>query len=324
MKAYSLSAIGDPPRMVEADDPTPGAGEVLIDIAACGLNFADLLMIEGKYQQMPPPPFSLGMEFAGTVIGHGEGVTAPALGTRVAVMAGFGGLAEIAAVPAGACVPIPDAMPFDDAAAFQVAYGTSHIGLDRRARLQTGETLLVLGAAGGVGLTAIEVGKLMGATVIACARGAEKLAICKNAGADHLIDSETDDIRDAVKALGGADVVYDPVGGDQFTAALRATNPEGRILAVGFASGDVPQVPANHLLVKNIDVIGYWWGGYAHFNPAAMTDSMAQLIAWYEAGRLKPHISHRLPLDRADDAYALLRGRKSTGKVVVTIDQPGA
>ena len=195
MKAYSLSAIGDPPRMVEADDPTPGAGEVLIDIAACGLNFADLLMIEGKYQQMPPPPFSLGMEFAGTVIGHGEGVTAPALGTRVAVMAGFGGLAEIAAVPAGACVPIPDAMPFDDAAAFQVAYGTSHIGLDRRARLQTGETLLVLGAAGGVGLTAIEVGKLMGATVIASARGAEKLAICKNAGADHLIDSDTADIR---------------------------------------------------------------------------------------------------------------------------------
>ncbi|GGD26757.1 NADPH:quinone oxidoreductase family protein [Sinisalibacter lacisalsi] len=324
MKAYRLTSTGTAPEIADLPAPEAGPGEVVVEIAACGLNFADLLMIEGKYQQTPPPPFTLGMELAGTVIARGPGVDAPALGTRVAVMAGSGGLAEMGAFAAEACLPIPDAMPFDDAAAFQVAYGTSHLALARRARLAPGETLLVLGAAGGVGLTAIEIGKLLGATVIACARGAEKLAVCAAAGADHLIDSSREDIRAAVKALGGADVVYDPVGGDQFRAALSATNPEGRILAVGFASGDVPQIPANHLLVKNIDVIGFWWGGYALFNPAALRESMAALIGWYEQGRLAPHISHRLPLDRAAEAYELLRTRKSTGKIVVTMgaDQP--
>lgn len=324
MKAYRVTATATPPALAETDRPQPGPGEVLIEVAACGLNFADLLMMEGKYQQTPEPPFTLGMECAGTVVARGTEVETPAVGTRVAVMAGAGGLAEFAVVPAAACVAIPDAMPFVDAAAFQVAYGTSHIGLGRRARLRPGETLLVLGAAGGVGLTAIEVGKLMGATVIACARGRDKLAVCAAAGADHLIDSETDDIRAAVRALGGADVVYDPVGGDQFTAALRATKPEGRILLVGFASGDVPQVPANHLLVKNIDVIGYWWGGYAHFNPEAMRESMEELVRWYAAGRLSPHIGLQLPLERVGEAYEALRARRTTGKVVVTIgaDQP--
>ena len=319
MKAYRLTTSGVAPDLSNLPAPEAGPGEVIVEIAACGLNFADLLMIEGSYQQTPPPPFTLGMELAGTIIGQGPGVTAPALGTRVAVMAGSGGLAESGAFPAEACLPIPDTMPFTDAAAFQIAYGTSHLALARRARLAAGETLLVLGAAGGVGLTAIEIGKLMGATVIACARGADKLAVCKAAGADHLIDSESGDIRGAVKALGGADVVYDPVGGDQFRAALGATNPEGRILAVGFASGEVPQIPANHLLVKNIDVIGFWWGGYAHFNPGALRESMAALIGWYGEGRLSPHISHRLPLERAAEAYELLRARKSTGKIVVTM-----
>jgi len=324
MKAYRLTATGTAPEIAELPTPQAGPGEVIVEIAACGLNFADLLMVEGTYQQTPPPPFTLGMELAGTVIGHGPGVTTPALGTRVAVVSGSGGLAEAGAFPVAACLPIPDAMPFDDAAAFQIAYGTSHLALARRARLAPGETLLVLGAAGGVGLTAIEIGKLMGATVIACARGEDKLAVCAAAGADHLIDSDREDIRVAVKALGGADVVYDPVGGAQFSAALSATNPEGRILAVGFASGEVPQIPANHLLVKNIDVIGFWMGGYARFNPTAERESMAELIGWYEQGRLTPHISHRVPLDQAAEAYDLLRARKSTGKIVVTMgaDQP--
>ncbi len=323
MKAYRLTDYDTPPEVVEIARPEPDPGEVLVEIAACGLNFADLLMAKGKYQERPPLPFTLGMEVAGTVRALGPGTTGPAPGTRVAVTGGPGGLAEAGVFAADKCVPLPDAMPFTDAAAFQVAYGTSHVGLAHRARLQPGETLLVLGAAGGVGLTAVEIGKLMGARVIACARGADKLAVCRAAGADHLIDSETEDIRAAVKALGGADVVYDPVGGDQFNAALRASNPEARILVVGFASGKVPEVPANILLVKNIDVIGYYWGAYATFRPEVLTDSLATLMGWYEAGRIKPHVSHTIPLARAGEAYDLLRSRKSTGKVVVTTGHNG-
>ncbi len=320
MKAYRVESYDQPPRIAEVDTPAPGTGEVLIDIAACGLNFADLLMMKGQYQEKPPLPFTLGMEVAGTVRALGPDTDGPAPGTRVALSGGAGGLAEAGVFAAARCVPLPDEMPFTDAAAFQVAYGTSHVGLAHRARLQPGETLLVLGAAGGVGLTAVEIGKLMGATVIACARGADKLAVCKSAGADHLIDSDTDDIRAAVKALGGADVVYDPVGGDQFNAALRAANPEARILVVGFASGEVPQVPANILLVKNLDVMGYYWGGYASFRPGVLADSLTTLLGWYRDGRIKPHVSHILPLERAHEAYDLLRSRKSTGKVVVTTD----
>lgn len=323
MQAYQSFDTAQPPGFRTVDPVSPGAGELRIEIAACGLNFADLLMAEGRYQDTPAPPFTLGMEFAGTVVETGPGVATPAVGTRVAVMAGHGGLSETATVPADRCIPIPDAMPFAHAAGFQVAYGTSHLGLARRARLSPGETLLVLGAAGGVGLTAVEVGKLMGARVIAVARGAEKLAVCAEAGADHLVDSQTEDLRGAVKALGGADVVYDPVGGDAFAQALRATKPEGRILVVGFASGDVPQIPANHLLVKNVDICGYWWGGYMKFRPEALRASMTELLGWYEAGRLKPHVSHEIPLARVEEAYALLRERKSTGKVVVTIGPGG-
>ena len=210
-------------------------------------------------------------------------------------------------------------MSFTDAAAFQVAYGTSHVGLDYRARLQPGENLLVLGAAGGVGMTAIEIGKLMGAKVIACARGAEKLEAERAAGAHHLLDSETCDLRADVKALGGADVVYDPVGGTQFEAAFRACNPEARLLPIGFASGDVPQIKANHLLVKNLSVLGLYWGGYLKFNPQVIADSMKTLMRWHSEGRITPHISHALPLEDAGQAMQLLRDRKSTGKVVVTI-----
>jgi len=317
MKAFQISDYGVPPMLSDIPTPSPTAGELRVRIAACGLNFADLLMIKGQYQERPAPPVTLGMELAGIVEAHGPGVTVPALGSRVAVYAGHGGLAQAGCFPAERCVPLPDDMPFTEAAGFLIAHGTSHLALTRRADLRPGETLLVLGAAGGVGLTAVEIGKLLRARVIACARGADKLAIAQQAGADHLIDSETQDIRAVVKALGGADVVYDPVGGDQFRAALRAVNPEARILTIGFASGDIPQIPANHLLVKNVSVIGLNWGGYLRFNPAAMGDTFRALFDWYAQGKLRPHISHVLPLNRAAEGLELLRQRKSTGKVII-------
>ena len=320
MRAYTVTETGRPPVLRSVDIPKPGPGELRVRIGACGLNFADLLMMKGDYQDTPAPPFTLGMEVAGTVEALGDGVAAPDPGTRVAVFGGQGGLADYGCFPADRAVAIPDAMSFEQAAAFQIAYGTSHVALEHRARLQPGETLLVLGAAGGVGLTAVEIGKLMGARVIACARGPEKLAVAKAAGADHLIDAKTEDIRAVCKSLGGLDVVYDPVGGDQFKAAFRACNPEARLLPIGFASGDIPQIPANHLLVKNLSVLGLYWGGYLKFRPEVIKSSLDSLVSWFTQGKLTPHISHSLPLDRAGDALELLRSRTSTGKVVVTPD----
>ena len=319
MRAFRLTAIGTEPRFEHIAEPDPGEGQIAVAIAACGLNFADLLMVRGTYQDMPEPPFTLGMEVAGTVIGIGTGVTGFAVGDRVAVFGGQGGLAERGCFDAARAVRLPDSMDFTTAAAFQIAYGTSHMALDRRARLQPGETLLVLGAAGGVGLTAVEIGKLMGARVIASARGADRLEAARAAGADHLIDAATQDIRAGTLALGGADVVYDPVGGDQFTAAFRACRPEARILTIGFASGDVPQIKANHLLVKNLTVMGLYWGGYLSFAPEALTGSLDTLIGWHGQGRLSPHVSHVLPLDRAAEGLDLLRARAATGKVVIRI-----
>lgn len=319
MQAFQVQSIGDSPVLASISKPEPGPGEIRVKIAACGLNFADLLMVKGTYQETPEAPFTLGMEVAGTVDAVGPGVTTPAVGARVAVFGGQGGLAEFGVFDAARCAPIPDAMPFEAAAGFLIAYGTSHLALTRRANLQAGERLLVLGAAGGVGLTAVELGHAMGAEVIAVARGAEKLAVAKKAGAAHLIDSDTGDIRAEVKAFGGADVVYDAIGGDAFKAALRATRPEGRILAIGFASGDVPQVPANILLVKNITVMGVYWGGYLKFAPDTLTASLTELMAMYVDGQIKPHISATYPLAQAAEAMELLRSRKSTGKVVVTI-----
>ena len=317
MRAFQVLETNTSPVLTTLSPPTPAKGEVALKIEACGLNFADLLMAKGTYQDTPSAPFTLGMEVCGTVTALGEGVTTPEIGTRVAVFGGQGGLAEAGVFPAALCRAVPDTMTSPQAAGFQVAYGTSHLALTRRANLKAGETLLVLGAAGGVGLTAVEIGKAMGARVIAVARGAEKLAVAKAAGADHVLDASAD-ITAEVRALGGADVVYDPVGGDAFKAAMRATNREGRIIVIGFASGDVPQVPANHLLVKNITLIGFYWGGYLKFNPTALTDSMGELLEWYAAGRLKPHVSHTVSLAQASDALDLLRTRKSTGKVVVT------
>ena len=318
MRAFQVTAFDSPAGIVDLPAPRPGPGQVALRIGACGLNFADMLMAQGKYQDTPPPPFTLGMEVCGTVIAQGDGVTAPAIGTRVTVFGGQGGMAEVGVFPADLCRPVPDAMPDTVAAGFQVAYGTSHLALTRRARLQPGETLLVLGAAGGVGLTAVEIGKAMGARVIAVARGPEKLAVARAAGADHLIDSTTGELKAQLKALGGVDVVYDPVGGDAFKAALSACNREARVIVIGFASGEIPQIPANILLVKNITVIGFYWGGYLAFAPEALTESLAELMAWYTDGKLHPHISDVLPLDRAAEALDLMATRKSTGKVVVT------
>lgn len=320
MRALICPGGGQPPSLTWIDPQLPGPGQVALRIRACGLNFADLLMIEGTYQDTPPAPFVMGMELAGEVTALGPGTTGPAIGTRVAVYAGQGGLAEAGVFDADRCLPIPDSMTWEQAAAFQIAYGTSHLALTRRARLQPGETLLVLGAAGGVGLTAVEIGKALGANVIASARGAERLAVARAAGADHLIDSDAPDLRDALRALGGVDVCYDAVGGPAFDAALRAMRPEGRMLAIGFASGKVPQVPANLLLVKNVSVMGLYWGGYARFAPEVLGQSLSDLLDWHRQGRLHPHISHVLPLDRATEGLALLRDRRATGKVVVTMD----
>lgn len=319
MRAFQLLNTGQPAEITTIEKPTPQTGEIRLKIVACGLNFADLLMINGTYQESPPLPFTLGMELAGIVDALGEGVSTLKVGDRVAVYQGHSGLAEYGCFPAAQCNRLPDNMSMTTGAGFLVAYGTSHLALAHRARLKPGETLLVLGAAGGIGLTAVEIGKRMGATVIACARGADKLAIAAKAGADHLIDSTTEDLRAVVKALGGADVVYDPIGGDLFKAAMRACNPEARIIPIGFASGEVPQIPANILLVKNIEVIGFYWGGYLKFAPKVLHDSLETLLGWYEAGELHPHISHTLPLEQAGEALELLRSRKSTGKVVVTI-----
>ncbi len=319
MRAFVVSDHGTDPAVLEIAEPSPGPGQVRVAIHACGLNFADLLMARGTYQDTPALPFTLGMEVAGVVEALGDGVQSPAVGTRVAVFEGSGGLAEAGVFSAARCVPIPDVMPFAEAAGFIVAYGTSHLALTDRAKLQKNERLLVLGAAGGVGLTAVELGAAMGAEVIAVARGAAKLAVAKAAGATHVLDSETADIRAEVRALGGADVVYDAVGGDGFKVAMRATNPGGRIVVIGFASGDIPQIPANHLLVKNIDAIGFYWGGYLAWAPERLARSLADLMDMYVAGKLSPHIGALRPLAEAGEAMELLRLRKVSGKVVVTM-----
>lgn len=321
MRAVLLSETTMPPRIAEIPEPEPAPGEVLIDVSACGLNFADLLMAQGKYQERPPLPCILGMEVAGTISALGSDVSGLSVGMRVAAFTGNGGLAEKVTCPAARCVVLPDAISMTDGAGFLVAYGTSHLALSHRARLRNSETLLVLGAAGGVGLTAVEIGKAMGARVIAVARGTDKLDIARNAGADHCLDSDGLDLRAALRDLGGVDVVYDAIGEPLATPALRALRPEGRFLAIGFAGGSVPQFPANILLVKNLTVIGLYWGGYLKFAPEILTQSLQELLAMYAAGDLTPHVGHVLPLDRFEAGLDLLRTRKSTGKVVVEVTQ---
>ncbi len=317
MLCYRIKYADSEAELCQIDNPEPASGQIRVAIKACGLNFADLLMQKGTYQDTPPAPFTLGMEVAGIVDKTGPNVPNLKPGERVAVFCGQGGLAEYGVFDANRAIPLPNSTSFEDAAAIQIAYGTSIIALDHRAKLQPGETLLVTGAAGGVGLTAVEIGKLMGAAVIAQARGKEKLAIAKAAGADHLIDA-SEDLREKVTALGGADVVYDAIGGDVFKAAFRASNPEGRLLPIGFAGGEVPQIPANHLLVKNLTVIGFYIGGYLNFHPEIVRNSFETLFKWHAEGRIKPHISHVLPLSDVAKGMNLMKERASTGKIVIT------
>jgi NADPH2:quinone reductase len=322
MKAVLCTAWGDPSTLVVEDVPSraPGPGEARIAIHACGVNFADTLMIAGQYQVRPPFPFSPGFEIAGDVIEVGEGVRHVKPGDRVMGISEYGGFAEEATVNAAMLLPIPPGMDYATAAAFPVAYGTSHLALSHRGRLQPGETLLVLGAAGGVGLTAVEIGRIMGATVIAAASTPEKLAIAKSRGADHVINYSSENLRDRVREITGgkgADVIYDPVGGDWFDQAVRAINWEGRLLVIGFAAGRIPELPMNLVLVKNIAVIGVYWGAYVGKNPDALTGSLATLLGWHAGGRLKPHISASYPLDQAGEALYALMNRQSTGKVIV-------
>jgi len=302
----------------------PGTGRV--GVRACSANFADVLITRGEYQEQPPFPFSPGMEVSGVVLEVGEDIESLEStavlqpGDRVLALLDHGGYAEEVVTEAAGVTRLPEAMSFAEAAAFPVAYGTSHLALRHRADLRPGETLLVHGAAGGVGLTAVEIGKALGATVIASASTAEKLQIASDHGADHLINYASEDIRERVLALtDGVDVVYDPVGGDAFTASLRCINPGGRILVIGFASGTVPQIPANHLLVKDASVLGLSLGQLRRHRPEVVRAAMTEALRWYAEGKLRPLVSATFELADAPQAMALLRDRKATGKVVVLV-----
>lgn len=323
MRAIVCNQWGTPDDLVyeQVASPSPGPGELHLRVNAAGVNFADSLIIAGKYQVRPPLPFSPGLEMAGVVIEAGEGVTGFSPGDRVAAVASYGGYAEEAVVSAATAVPIPENMDDVTAAGFLVAHGTSHIALTHRAQLEPGEVLLVHGASGGVGITAVEIGKQLGATVIASAGSDEKLELPDAYGADHLINYREIDFRERVLEITegrGADVIYDPVGGRVFDQSLRTLAWCGRLLVIGFASGRIPEAKANYLLVKNISLLGVHWGAYAQRQPEVMGASFAQLMQWYAEGRLKPHVSQTLPLADAPAALGLLLERKSTGKVVLT------
>src|ERR1700745_2393492 len=323
MKGIRCRAWGAPEtlRLEEAESPKLQPHQVRIRVRAAGVIFVDTWMVGGRYQVKPPFPFTPGLEAAGEIIEAGAAAGNLRVGERVlAVLRSGGGYAEEIVLDAAAVVPIPAAMDFVTAAAFPVAYGTSHLALPHGGHLQRGETLLVLGAAGGVGLTAVEIGKAMGARVIAAAGGAEKLAVARARGADELVDYRSESIRDRVRALTGgkgADVVYDPVGGDAFDQALRAVNWEARMLVIGFASGRIQAVPANLILVKNISVIGVVWGAQTERDPAWMNRNLAELLRWWEDGKLKPLIAKTFSLAEAAAALDALVSRRYAGKVVL-------
>jgi NADPH2:quinone reductase len=326
MRAVVCRAFGGPHTLKVEDMPSRplAAGQVRVAVAAAGVNFADTLIIEGKYQEKPAFPFIPGMEAAGVVREVAGDVTTIRVGDRVAGTVEGGAFTEEAIARASDIYVIPKEMDFAAAAGFPVAYGTSEVALHHRGHLKAGETLLVLGAAGGVGLTAVEIGKAMGARVIAAARGADKLEVAHTHGADFCIDYAAEDLRTRVKEItgdAGANVVFDPVGGDAFDAALRVTAWEGRILVIGFAAGRIPQAPANLLLVKNISVTGVYWGAYRRREITVVRESFARLFGWWREGKLKPHISHRLELAEIGAAMDLLLSRKSTGKVVLMVNK---
>ncbi|WP_308723872.1 NADPH:quinone oxidoreductase family protein [Metapseudomonas otitidis] len=324
MKAVLCKAFGPAETLVleEVASPEPKKNEVLIDVHAAGVNFPDTLIIEGKYQFKPPFPFSPGGEAAGTVAAVGEKITHLKPGDRVMALTGWGSFAEQVAVPGYNVMPIPKGIDFNSAAAFGMTYGTSMHALKQRANLQTGETLLVLGASGGVGLAAVEIGKAMGARVIAAASSDEKLEVAKAAGADLLINYSTSSLKEKVKELTGgqgADVIYDPVGGDLFDEAIRSIAWNGRLLVVGFASGRIPELPVNLALLKGAAVVGVFWGSFAQRQPQDNLANFQQLFAWHAEGKLKPLVSQTFPLERAAEAINALGQRKAVGKVVVTV-----
>ena len=322
MKAIVCNAWGLPDTLNLEDlpDVVPAAGQVAIDVQAAGVNFPDVLIIQNKYQVKPPLPFTPGGELAGIVRAVGDGVKQFKVGDRVIAFVGQGAFAQQIAVPAQAVMPMPPGMDFDIAAAITLTYGTSHHAVVDRAQLKAGETMLVLGAAGGVGLAAIDIGKALGARVIAAASTDEKLAVCKDHGADVLINYSTQDLREAIKAATdgkGPDVIYDPVGGVYAEPAFRSIGWRGRYLVVGFANGEIPKLPLNLTLLKGASLVGVFWGDYARREPAANMAAMAQLMGWLASGQIRPHISGRYAL--ADTAQALndMAARKVTGKVVI-------
>ncbi|MBA1231243.1 NADPH:quinone oxidoreductase family protein [Pseudomonas viridiflava] len=324
MKALLCKAFGPASTLVLEDIPAPDVkkNEILLDVHAAGVNFPDTLIIEGKYQFKPPFPFSPGGEAAGVISAVGEKVTHLKTGDRVMALTGWGSFAEQVAVPNYNVLPIPESMDFTVAAAFSMTYGTSMHALKQRANLQPGETLLVLGASGGVGLAAVEIGKALGARVIAAASSAEKLEVAKNAGADELINYTDTSLKDEIKRLtngNGADVIYDPVGGDLFDQAIRAIAWNGRLLVVGFASGRIPELPVNLALLKGASVVGVFWGSFAQRQPQDNAANFKQLFAWFEEGKLKPLVSQVFPLERAGEAIDALGGRRAVGKVVISM-----
>ena len=306
-------------KLEDAPTPAPGEGEILIDVAATCVNYADAIMVNGNYQTKPPFPFSPGLETAGTVSAIGPGVSKFAVGDRVMALLAYGGLAEQALAKVEESYAIPKAMSFDHAAAFPVAYLSSHVAIRWQGRLEAGETLLVLGAAGGVGLTAVEIGKAMGARVIACASTAEKLEAAKSRGADDLINYSEEDLRAQVMHLTeekGADVCFDPVGGDLFDKALSSLGWGGRFLHIGFVGG-VPKIPANRLLVKHRSAMGSSLRYFRWYAPDKLQTSAEELLAWYAEGKLHPMVTHSLPLDQGIEAIKLLTERKAHGRVLV-------
>jgi NADPH2:quinone reductase len=324
MKAVLCKAFGPPESLVveEMPSPTPGPGEVVISVKAAGVNFPDVLIIQNKYQLKPPLPFSPGSEVAGTIKDVGDGVTAFKPGDKVMAITGYGGFAQEVKADARRALMVPPSMDFETAAAFGLAYATSDHALRDRGELKAGEILLVLGAAGGVGLAAIEIGKALGARVIACASSADKLAVCREHGADDTINYATEDLRERIKTLTGGlgpDVVYDPVGGPYTELALRSIAWRGRLLVVGFAAGDIPKIALNLTLLKGCSIVGVYWGDFARREPERFADAMKQLGRWHAEGRIRPRVSKTFPLERAADALQLMADRKVSGKLVLTM-----
>ncbi len=304
----------------ELPTPVPKAGEVLIEIKAASLNFPDLLIVQNKYQAKPPLPFVPGSEYAGVIAAVGEGVTHLHTGQSVACLSGTGGFATHTIAPAALCMPLPPGFPYVDAAAFIMTYGTSHHALVDRAQLKAGETVLVLGAAGGVGTSAIQIAKAVGARVIAAASSDDKRALCKSIGADVTINYSRENLRDAIKAAtggNGPDVIYDPVGGDLAEPAFRSIAWRGRYLVIGFASGQIPNLPLNLPLLKGASLVGVFWGSFSTHEPQANARMLGELARWYGEGKIKPVIDRTMPMAELKAAYAHMGSRGVKGKLVM-------